>query len=359
MCQQQEFCNELTVSVRERLKSIKNSAYDLAGPSGQYAYARLQFALGARPSTNETAPGVKWPSTYRACVVFSADFELAWGWQYVKGVPDAHALALQKAQQARQNLPILLDLFDRYEVPVTWATIGHLFLEGCDRNGHPHAEIERLPYFENEHWRYAQGDWFDADPCSDFRADPAWYAPDLLQNILSRRVKHEIGCHTFSHIDCSDIRCPSEVLDSELGECRRLAAEWGLSLKSFVFPGNSTGNLSSLKKHGFAAYRWHGRHQLDVPQQDELGLWRVPGGICWEKPAGWPVEAWVRVLKRCVATAIETGTVLHLWFHPSCAPLNLEVVFPSVLEYVQQCSVDVVTMNRLSQQLKSARNQRL
>lgn len=146
-------------------------------------------------------------------------------------------------------------------------------------------------------------------------------------------MKHEIGCHTFSHIDCSGGICPPEGMDSELNACQQAAAGWDVDLKSFVYPGNLVGNVGSLKKHGFSAYRWHGGYELDVPRQDEFGLWRIPGGICWEVPPGWSVHAWIGALQRCVDRALETGTVLHLWFHPSCEPINVTIVFSAVQKY--------------------------
>ena len=230
---------------------------------------------------------------------------------------------------SREYLPPLLDLFDQFSVPVTWATVGHLFLEKCDRtNGRAHSDLPRPPYFENEFWRYAQG------PPPDYHQGPAWYAPDLIRSILSAKVKHEVACHTFSHIDCSEIHCPPEVMDSELDQCQRLATSLGIKLRSFVFPTNLAGNFISLKKHGIIAYRWHNGYELDVPRRDELGLWQIPGGVLREKPEGWPADAWINALQKSVDKALETRTVLHLWFHPSCDPVNVEEVFPALLNYI-------------------------
>ena len=314
--------------------------YEAVGNSIQADLDRIRYSLNLLPRVNpRTVAQVKrrnWlPSSYKGCLIISADLELAWAWRYIKNSDNPKALALQKAHQTRQNLPMLLDLFDRFNIQVTWATVGHLFLERCERqNGAPHPEITRPPYFTNEFWQYINRDWFDADPCSDYHRDPAWYAPDLLRAILSAKVKHEIACHTFSHIDCTDSHCPPEVMDSELAECQRLAAEWGLTLRSFVFPGNLCGNFPSLKRHGFSAYRFYNGYELDVPRQDKLGLWQIPGGVCWEKPDGWPVDAWIKALKKCADKALETGTVLHLWFHPSCHPTNVEKIFPTLLKYI-------------------------
>ena len=315
---------------------------------------QLRYKLGLLPRVNPQAKARKnnWlPVPYKACLVISADFELAWAWRYMRVPLDE---ALQKARQTRQNIPALLALFDRYEIPVTWATVGHLFLENCTgENERVHPEMPRPAYFENEFWRFQQGDWYDHDPATSLARSPEWYAPDLIRDILAAKVKHEIACHTFSHIDCSDEHCPPELMDAELAECQRLAQAWGIDLKSFVFPANLGGNYASLKKDGFTNYRFQSRYHLGLPEQDEYGLWRIPGGVQWEKPAGWTAEAWIKAMKRCIDRAIETGTVLQLWFHPSCESVNVQVVFSEILQYLKtrQEQVIVLTLGELVDQL--------
>ncbi len=169
---------------------------------------------------------------------------------------------------------------------------------------------------------------------SDTHQAPAWYGPDLIDAIRRADVAHEIACHSFSHIVFTDGLCPAEVADVELMKCRRIAEQAGLSLTSMVFPANLAGNFPSLKRCGFNAYRWHDRYELDVPRRDAYGLWQIPGGMCWEKRAAWPSGAWLDVLKRCLERALQTGTVLHLWFHPSCDPLNVAAIFPATLQII-------------------------
>lgn len=316
------------MNLRERL-------YNLAGDRLQAFYSQGKYALGLRPRVNYKRFNEEmYPSPYKACLVISADFELAWGWFMVKSRPPSYAI--DKAHQARRNFPILLELFERYQIPVTWATVGHLFLENCSRNnGNLHPEILRLPYFTNEYWSYTKGDWFDSDTASNFVTAPEWYAPDLIQQILDSTVEHEIACHTFSHIDMSNERCPPEVAASELKACCELAKAWGIEPKSFVFPGNLAGNFQSLKKHGFSAYRMEGKYELDYPKKDEYGLWCIPGGINLEKPfSKWKDEYWLGILKRYVDLAIDTGTVCHFWFHPSAEPETFEVILPKILENI-------------------------
>ena len=340
---------------------MKKYLYELAGSRGQACIDRFRYAVGILPRVHqrpgEQATTQGYPAPFKACLVISADLELAWAWRYMKHVPDPLSYAMHRAEQARRNFFELLALFDRYETPVTWAVLGHLFLESCARdNDRAHPDVQRIPYFENEFWQFLEGDWFDADPCSDYQRDPAWYAPDLIHAILDTKVKHEIACHSFSHIDFSDGVCPPEVADSELQKCQEIAREWDLELKSFVFPGNLVGNLASLARHGFAAYRIDLPYHLGYPWKDSFGLWQIPGGLCWEKPGGWPVDAWIGVLRRCVDRALETGTVLHLWFHPSCDPINVETIFPVLLDYVAAHRKDlwVTTMAGLVNWLASA-----
>lgn len=324
-----------------RKRILRQKIHDHCGERVQSLVSRLKYASGLRPSVNfqQSEPVTTqdlYPQPYRACLVLSADFELAWGWCRAKDKTASLSYARTMAHRARQNFPDLLALFERYEVPVTWPTVGHLLLESCSRDDEKvHPEVLRMPYFTNEYWRYTEGDWFDMDPASTVQAASEWYAPDLIRQILNSPVDHEIACHTFSHIDFSDERCPPGVADSELRACCETALASGIELRSFVFPGNLAGNLLALRNHGFSGYRIEGRYELDHPRQDPLGLWQIPGGICLHKPfSNWQDVYWVDILKRYVDLALETGTVCHFWFHPSMNSDILESVFPKILAYI-------------------------
>ena len=321
--------------------NLKKAVYRRFSKRCQSSISKTKYALRLKPRVNrhvaETNSGSNpYPLLYKAGVVFSADFELAWGWNHAKNSADPVAHALEMARQTRENFPVLLDLFQKYETPVTWATVGHLFLSECAKsNGKIHPEIVREPHFINTYWSYEKGDWFDDDPVSSVLASPEWYAPDLIQQIIDSPVDHEIGCHSFSHIDFSDQHCPQESAESELNECVRLANQRGLKLDSFVFPGNLVGNLNALKNTGFSSYRYEGPYELDFPRKDSLGLWQIPGGICLEKPPlGWSNEYWVGILKKYVDTALETGTVCHFWFHPSIASNEINGIMEPLLQYL-------------------------
>ncbi|SRR5579884_439470 len=338
--------------------TLKQCIRAAIGDRGRSFVTRTKYALGRRPRVNHAAAGsLSYPEGRRAAIVISADLELAWAWRYAREFRDPLAFARQRAYQGRHNLPIILELCDQYGLPVTWATVGHLFLEHCDRaDGRAHPEMPRVPYFQNEFWAYRAGDWFDSDPGATCSADPewlCWYAPDLVTSILKRRVAHEIGCHTFSHVVFSDKHCPNEVAAAELRCCQEAARLRGIVLRSFVFPGNVPGNYGSLRDAGFVAYRIETAYELDVPRRDGLGLWQIPGGITLEKPyRSWTAAEQVRLLRTYVDAAIAHGLVCSFWFHPETDPSNVTEVFQPIFEYIaSRPELWVTTMSDLARWL--------
>ncbi|MBD3182829.1 polysaccharide deacetylase family protein [Candidatus Poribacteria bacterium] len=320
---------------------INKKIYNLLGTGGQSLISRTKYSLGLKPRVNpdfyhQKKPGSIYPFLFRSCIIISADLELAWGWNHAKGQADPISHAKNQAQQTRENFPEIMHMFHKYEIPVTWATIGHLFLDKCrKKNGLIHPEILRLPYFTNEFWQYKSDDWFDSDPTSDHKSAPEWYAPDLIRQITDSPVKHEIACHTFSHINMSEKVCPSEVAESELEACKKAAESQNIKLRSFVFPGNIVGNIQELKNAGIKSYRLNTGYELDYPRRDKLGIWQIPGGICLEKPPlNWSNEYWLNILKKYVKTALNTGTICHFWFHPSMNPENIKNILEPLLEYI-------------------------
>jgi peptidoglycan/xylan/chitin deacetylase (PgdA/CDA1 family) len=292
--------------------------------------------------------------------VISADLELAWAWRYARHATDRLADARQRARQGRRNLVAILDACDRNDIPITWATVGHLFLENCTRSkGVAHVDLPRIPYFVNEYWAFRRGDWFDADPASADRSDPEWpnwYGPDLLGLIMERGVRHEIACHSFSHITLSDDHCPPQVATRELVRCQELAGAVGVRLRSLTFPGNLMGNYASLRRAGFIAYRWHGRYDLDAPRRDRLGLWQIPGGLCLDRPnRTWTAADHIGILRDYVDDAIEHGLVGGLWFHPEITPSDVDQVLPAMFEYIASRRSDlwVGTVGGLAQWLET------
>jgi peptidoglycan/xylan/chitin deacetylase (PgdA/CDA1 family) len=300
---------------------------------------QLNFYLGRNPVFIPTGDWRKFiPERYKAIVIISADFELAWAWRYTKSSPDPLQKALGKARLERENMPKILALCDHYNIPITWLTVGHLFLESCSKlNGVPHPEIPRLSRFENDWWRFSGNDWFEHDPCTNSREDPLWYAPDLIKKILNSKVKHEIGCHTFSHIDCRDSVCTPELFKAELEACNQAANRVGIDkMESFVHPGHTIGNLETLAKTGFTSYRTDHANILGYPYRHENGLWEFTTTLEFDYFPDWPVNAQVNRYITLFKRAIRHNAVAYLWFHPSIDPVFAEQIMPSVFDWLDR-----------------------
>jgi peptidoglycan/xylan/chitin deacetylase (PgdA/CDA1 family) len=308
---------------------------------------RMLYEQGFKPSVSPAKT-----SFDKGVVVLSADFEMAWAFQYSKNLA---ARATEQGLLERENVPKIISLLDQYDIPVTWATVGHLFLKSCIKeNDKVHPEMPRPEYFENRNWNFNKGDWYQHDPGTNYKENPAWYAPDLIDKILSSNIDHEIGCHTFSHIDFTDKNCPPELAEAEIQKCKALASEKNISLQSIVFPGGTEGNHEILKKHGISCYRKPMEYDIDIPKKDKYGLVAIPSSYGMDKPQyNWSKETCFKIAKSFIDKASRHKKVCHLWFHPSMDPWYLKYIFPEILKYIaekrEKNEIDVMTMGEIAE----------
>lgn len=321
-------------------------------PVGAKGYlSRSLYMLGLKPTVEKSDSAFE-----KGVVVFSCDFEMAWAFRFSK---KQGGKAHDKGIQERLNIPIILNLFERYDIPCTWSTVGHLMLVSCSKtNGSIHSDMPRPGHFENKNWRFQHGDWYQHDPGTDYMNDPAWYAPDLVEKIINSCVKHEIGCHTFSHIDFTDKNCTADLARAELAKCVEVAALNGIELRSMVFPGGTEGHHQILKDYGFSCYRKPMVYEVAMPSVDQYGLIAIPSSYGMDKPDyNWSEKTCFRIVKRYIDQAAAKKKVCHLWFHPSMHPWYLENVFPAILEYVDrkrsEGMIEVNTMGELASKIKN------
>jgi peptidoglycan/xylan/chitin deacetylase (PgdA/CDA1 family) len=275
------------------------------------------------------------PEPFKGVFILSADFELAWAWRYAKSFKNPKEKAKKFAKISRKNIPKILDFCSEYNIPITWATIGHLLLEKCSHNEKlAHSHLRRIPHHENKYWKFNTGDWFEDDPGNNWHVTPEWYAPDLVREIMNSSIRHEIACHTFSHIDCQDGICPPEVFKDEINECLKAAKKWGIELKSFVYPGNLVGNLGLLRDLGFTSYRTDFSNLLSFPRKDEYGLWEMPSTAELAYRKEWSLDYHIWRYKKIVDRAINYGRICSFWFHPSCDERVIDLIFPYFFEYI-------------------------
>ena len=253
--------------------------------------------------------------------VISLDLELGWGFILH---PDHKALKLLRndPQSGRGIVDLLLNLFQRYKIPVTWAVVGHLFLKQGEGKGLISRE---LPQFRES--------WLNWNYYSQICDSPLYIAPDIIDKILSSRVGHEIGLHSFFHIPFSMCSQAVAKLDVELGVS--LAQKCGIKVRSFVFPENRAGHAETLKEQGIKIYRGNiprlfnhttsllvrkitGALSIVVPPPViplwKDGIWELPGSMSFQDFL-MPFISLPRA-KIGLERAIRTGRLFHIWMHP-------------------------------------------
>jgi peptidoglycan/xylan/chitin deacetylase (PgdA/CDA1 family) len=294
-------------------------------------------------------------------VTLSIDFELAWAWRFSKRrSKDAETLGLHE----REQVPTILAALDKYAIPATWAAVGHLFLEQCARNrdGLAHAEMVRVPHFENEWWKFSHGDWFQDDPCTDVRRHPAWYAPDLVESVLSCPTKQELACHSFSHVGFG-MYCPAEVASAELDACITAMKKYGVRPVSLVFPGNEWGNFDVIASKSIRTVRWFPIEwaEIALPIRRREGLWALHQSAMLQ--AGWEEDSSILDLhldriQRYVTRAAKTKMNAHLWFHPSLPAVQVERVLTPFLRFCAEARekglIEILTMEKLGERMDMA-----
>lgn len=342
------------------LKKSREHVYNILPQKAKVLASELVFRFSNRPYVYHDPRVHPANGLQRGAVAFSIDFELAWGWAYAKGM--SREDAIKKGMHERSQVPLILAKMDEYRIPATWATVGHLFLEKCERNAHgvAHPNILRMPHFESEYWEFTSGDWYQVDPCTDDKQDPAWYAPDLIRQILSANVKHEIGSHSFSHGGFGPY-CSSEVAETKIDACFEAMKPYGIVPKTWVFPGNDVGNFDVLAKKGFKSVRSFpvAPAEISLPIRRNDGMWDIFDSTPIDLEGdGWDFEERLARLKKYVDKAAETKMAAHIWFHPSLPSEQMERLLFPLLKYCaeqrEKGLIDVFTIDELVDETSAA-----
>lgn len=257
--------------------------------------------------------------------IMSVDVELLWGVIHAtsRRMRQYRSLLTSDPENGRGCIDRMLHLCEKHRIPATWAVVGHLFLDRCQKEeGIAHKNMPRF-----------SEDWYSCDPCSDIKAAPLYYGRDIIDKILSSPIEHEIGYHSFSHPTFSE--CSHEVAEAEIQVGVRLAKELGITLKSFVFPLDEIGHVEVLKDNGFEIYRgkflrrWNSGQNfalrklngaidkiIAAPVQPRYveGIWELPSSMLFFDPEV-PVSLFPRA-RLGLGKAIRANKVFHIFLHP-------------------------------------------
>lgn len=272
----------------------------------------------------------------------SLDFELHWGVRDKRSVGQYGEALLG----ARRAIPRMLELFSRYGVHATWATVGFLFCE---------SKRQLLDYAPSILPRYDQArlsPYAALDEVGENeREDPYHFAPSLIRRILDYPGQ-EIATHTYSHYYCLEAGQTREAFKADLRAAIEVAKATGIETRSIVFPRNQYNEhyLEALTELGIIAYRgnprtWmyrasddRGTNRLSkrigrfadtyfpltrpAVRREQLGR-TAPVDIRatrFLRPAGaggsWRPAMHLWRIKREMSAAARRGCLFHLWWHP-------------------------------------------
>lgn len=187
----------------------------------------------------------------------------------------------------------LLLLFEKYNIPATWAIVGSLFEEYPSTMGR------------------------------------------IFQNITESNVNHEICYHSFLHINFSERG--RIYAEAEIKKGITLSEKLGITFNSFIFPSNGIGHVDVLKEYRYIIYRGpnltRGNNKqpllirltnkfinqlISQPAEPiwENGIWNIPCSMAFTKPTIFPTFALLPRAKSGINAAIRSKKIFHTYIHP-------------------------------------------
>lgn len=135
-------------------------------------------------------------------------------------------------ENTRYAFPKMVELFQRYDVHVTWAVVGMLYNRDATawRRNIPNLQPTYVnPLLSAYAWADTHG---LAEP-----EDPYHFAPDLI-SLIENDPRFEIGTHTYGHYYCKEPGQTLPQFKDDLEKAVHIAAERGHHMRSLVFPRN-------------------------------------------------------------------------------------------------------------------------
>jgi len=145
-------------------------------------------------------------------VVISLDFELGWGHRTAR--PEYIDRLRSASTDSFERIRSLIDLFDEYEVPATWAVVGKLIQPG---------------------------------------EDSLFHNPDLFRYLLDADTAHDIGLHSYAHRTFDELSM-SEARD-DLRDGVDALDDWGIDPRTFIYPRGIVDHTNVLSEYGIEYYR--------------------------------------------------------------------------------------------------------
>jgi hypothetical protein len=303
--------------------------------------------------------------------LFSLDTELAFG-KYDRD-KIREKIFSKDGSRERQTILRLIDLFEEFNIIGTWATVGHLFRDKCE-----YCEICPMMDWKEKYSSFEEV--FGTD-------NPLWYGSDIMDALISRGTRQEIGFHGYSHKIFDENLMTVQEAKTEVQEWLNVGKKKGIVPLSVTFPRNRIGHLDILREAGFICYRnkpeisllsnlkYFGKYFKTIDQL--LGLSKIPiFDLTYQENHGLVIlcasqylfdfnrrfELFIdslnlhtlrikRIIKGIKRAAQEK--MIHIWAHPCEFRtekdfLKLREIFIAVTEEVQKGRMQSVGMNEMA-----------
>jgi peptidoglycan/xylan/chitin deacetylase (PgdA/CDA1 family) len=283
--------------------------------------------------------------------IVSLDFELMWGMRDKKTI----ASYGENVQGVHRAIPAMLDLFKRFNISITFSTVGFLFMRNKQDLLNHIPKV--LPEYQDENLS-PYGDYLNQIG-SDNSNDPYHFGNELV-DMIRKHPQHEIGTHTFSHYYCLEPGQTLEAFRADLEMAIQVGKENGVNIQSLVFPRNQFNRdyLEVCEKLGIICYRGNETSWIyEAKNGKDDRLWRRlfrlldayipisghnihdPIECAKQKPINIPSSRFLRPyssklrwldklrlwrINHSMTAAAKQGKIYHLWWHPHNFGKNLE-----------------------------------
>ena len=275
--------------------------------------------------------------------VISLDFELLWGVRDLMG-PEVYG---EHIQGVFDIFPRMLELFDRYGVKATFATVGFLFADSLEEM-HQYFPAEKPSYLDPNLSPY-NGHF---ETVGDSEGEDRYHFATSLMEMLRQHPDQEIGTHTFSHYYCMEDGQTAEEFRADIRAAIEIAKSKEIEIKSLVFPRNqmNAAYLRICKELGIETYRgneksWYYRSSkgkavdlmrrvmrlsdsyLNLSGHNTHDMQKLGEEVPYNIPSSRflrPYNPYLKALEglrlrrilKGMEYAAKKGELYHLWWHP-------------------------------------------
>ena len=179
--------------------------------------------------------------------IISLDFELLWG------VRDKRTIESygENLSNVWEVVPKMIELFEKYDVSATFATVGFLFAK--DKNELLKYVPTEKPFYENANLSPYNGHLQTLTKPEN----NSYHFADSLIKLLQKYPKQEVASHTFSHYYCLEKGQTLADFERDMSAAMAIAKDKNITLESLVFPRNQFNEkyLKVCAEQGISSYR--------------------------------------------------------------------------------------------------------